>query len=51
MFTDGSRLESGAAGYAVVWKKGMKWVGRKVHMGDSQEAYDYIGSALLSLGL
>ena len=25
MFTDGSRLESGAAGYAVAWKKGQTW--------------------------
>src|SRR3978361_2124381 len=29
MFTDGSRLDDGATGYAVVWKKGESWVGVK----------------------
>jgi len=40
MFTDGSRLDSGAAGYAVVWQNGQSWVGIKNHMGCNQEAYD-----------
>ena len=33
MFTDGSRLEDGATGYAVVWKNGLSWKGIKTHMG------------------
>jgi len=33
MFTDGSQLDGGAAGYAVVWKKGQSWVGIDTHMG------------------
>jgi len=40
MFTDGSRLDSCAAGYSVVWKRGQTWVGIKTHLGYSQEAYD-----------
>ena len=40
MFTDGSRMENGAAGYAVVWKNGQTWEGIKAHMGYNQEAYD-----------
>jgi len=40
MFTDGSRTEDGAAGYAVVWKNGRSWKGIKTHMGYNQEAYD-----------
>ena len=39
MFTDGSRLENGATGYAVVWRRGRTWAGAKVHMGSNQEAY------------
>ena len=27
MFTDGSRLDSGATGYAVVWQNGQSWAG------------------------
>jgi len=46
MFTDGSRLDGGATGYAVVWKKGQTWAGAKVHMGDNQEAYDAECAAL-----
>jgi len=30
MFTDGSRLDDGAAGYAVVWKSGQTWKLRSV---------------------
>jgi len=37
--TDGSRDENGAVGYAVVWRKGRRWAGRKVHMGYYQGAY------------
>ena len=40
MFTDGSRMEDGAAGFAVVWKNGQTWEGIKAHMGYNQEAYD-----------
>jgi len=39
-WTDGSRDENGGTGYAVVWRKGRTWAGRKVHMGYFQEAYD-----------
>jgi len=37
IFTDGSRLENGATGYAVAWKKGDTWKGHKTHMGWGQE--------------
>jgi len=40
MFTEGSRLDDGAAGYAVVWKNGQSLVGIKTHMDYNQEAYD-----------
>jgi len=40
MFTDGSRLDDGATGHAVVWKNGQTWEVIKVHMGYIQEAYD-----------
>jgi len=33
MFTDGSRLDDGGAGYAVVWKNGLTWKSIKTHMG------------------
>jgi len=33
IFTDGSRLEDGATGYAVVWKNGQTWKGHKTHIG------------------
>jgi len=46
MFTDGSRLDDGATGYSVVWKKGLSWVGAKVHMGNNQETYDAECAAL-----
>jgi ribonuclease HI len=46
MFTDGSRLENGAAGYAVAWKNGQTWEGIKAHMGYNQEAYDAECAAL-----
>ena len=39
-FTDGSRLDDGATGYSVVWKRGLTWAGAKVHMGNNQEAND-----------
>ena len=45
-FTDGSRRDDGAAGYAVVCKKGQTWVGIKTHMGYKQEAYDAECAAL-----
>jgi ribonuclease HI len=41
LWTDGSRTEDGACGYAVVWrKKGEVWKGHQVHLGHNQEAYD-----------
>jgi len=46
MFADGSRMEDGAAGYAVVWRKGESWAGIKTHMGYDQEAYDAECAAL-----
>ena len=46
MFTDGSRLEEGAAGYAVAWKNGQTWKGIKTHMGYNQEAFDAECAAL-----
>jgi len=36
LFTDGSKLESGATGYGVAWKAGDRWVGVKAHMGYNQ---------------
>jgi len=45
-FTDGSRLENEAAGYAVAWKNGGTWEGIKTHMGFNQEAYDTECAAL-----
>src|ERR1700712_4633604 len=39
MFTDGSRLENGKVGYAVVWQNGRSWMGVKNHKGNNQEAY------------
>jgi len=46
MFTDGSRLDGGAAGYAVAWQNGQHWVGIKTHMGYNHEAYDAECAAL-----
>jgi len=40
MFIDGSQLEGGVAGYAVVWKNGQTWEGIKMNMGYNQEAFD-----------
>jgi len=40
MFTDGLRLDDGAAGYTVVWRDGQTRRGIKTHMGYNQEAYD-----------
>jgi hypothetical protein len=38
IFTDGSRLESSAAGYAVAWKNGQTWKGIKTHLGTTRRA-------------
>ena len=46
MFTDGSRLDNRATGFAVVWKRGLTWAGVKGHMGSNQEAYDAECAAL-----
>jgi len=46
MLTDGSRLDDGAAGYAVVWRNGQSWVGIKTYMGYNQEVYDAECAAL-----
>ena len=40
MFTDGSWLEDGAAGYAVAWKNGQTWKCIKTHMGYNQDAFE-----------
>jgi len=41
LWTDGSRTEDGACGYAVVRRrKGGGWKGHQVHLGYNQEAYD-----------
>jgi hypothetical protein len=41
LWTDGSRTEDGACGYAVVWrKKGEVWKGHQVHLGYNQKVYD-----------
>jgi len=47
MFADGSRMEDGAAGYAVVLRKGESWAGIKTNMGYDQEAYDAECAALM----
>jgi ribonuclease HI len=40
IFTDRSRVDSGATGYAIAWQaEGASWVGLKVHMGYNQGAY------------
>jgi len=46
IFTVGSRLDSGATGYAVAWQKGQSWVGSETNMGYNQEAYDVECAAL-----
>jgi len=46
MFTDGSRLDSGATGYTVVWRNGESWGSIKTHMSYNQEAYDVESAAL-----
>jgi hypothetical protein len=38
IFTDVSRLDSGAAGYSVAWQSGQRWMGIKTRMGYNQEA-------------
>jgi hypothetical protein len=40
IFTDESRADNGAVGYAVVWPKEGRWVGIKNRMGFNQEAFD-----------
>ena len=46
IFTDGSKLGSGAAGYWVAWRAGDWWVGVNVHMGYKREAFDAECAAL-----
>ena len=46
MFTDRSRLDGGATGYAVVCKNGQTWKGLEIHMGYNQEAHDAECAAL-----
>jgi len=46
MFTDGSRLDNGTTGYAVVWKGGLTWAGIKTYMGYNREACDAECAAL-----
>jgi len=40
MLTDGSRLDSGSAGYLVVRQNASSWAGIETHMGNNQVAYD-----------
>ena len=49
VFTDGSRLDSGATGYSVVWQNGPRGVGIKSHMGYNQEAYGEAGAECSAL--
>jgi hypothetical protein len=46
IFTDGSRADSSAAGYAVAWQNGQRWVDTKTHMAYNQEAFDAERAAL-----
>jgi len=39
MFTDGSRLEDGATGYAEEWRSSESWESIKTHVGYNPEAY------------
>jgi len=36
LWTNGLRDENGAVGYAVAWRKGGSWAGRKTHMGSTR---------------
>ena len=47
-FTDGSRLDSGVAGYAIAWKNGRHWMGIKTTWGTTRSPT--IRSAPLSPG-
>jgi len=46
-----TRDENGAVGYAVVWRKGRRWAGRKVHMGYYQVAYDAECAAIAAVAV
>jgi hypothetical protein len=46
MFTNGSWLDNGAAGYSVVRKNGQCWADIKTQMGYNQETYDPERAAL-----
>jgi ribonuclease HI len=46
IFTDGSTVDSDAAGYAVIWQNGQGRVGIKTHMAYNQEAFDTECAAL-----
>jgi ribonuclease HI len=39
-WTDGSRKIDEWTGCAVVWKEGLKWSKRRIHLGRQEEAYD-----------
>jgi hypothetical protein len=47
MSTDGSRLDSGAAGYAATWQNGQHWVGIETNMGYNQKGNDTECAALV----
>jgi len=47
IFTGGSRVSSGATGYAAAWKSRSRWVGVKTHLGYNQEAFDTECAALV----
>jgi len=46
IFTDRSKLESGAMGYRIAWKAGDQWVGVKMYQSYNQEAFDAECAAL-----
>jgi hypothetical protein len=48
IFTDGSRVDSGAAGYAMAWQNGQHWLGIKVQMGYNRDAFDAECAALVT---
>lgn len=48
MWTDGSRLESGAVGAAAAFQNGEGWVKRVTYLGKNKEVFDAEVFAILS---
>ena len=40
IWTDGSRLDSGAVGAACTWQSSEGWEGRRFHLGNNKEVFD-----------